>query len=151
MTSILVKSEELIVEIENPRFSEKGLNDRTYEIKAKKGLKSDNELSLFVIEGKFKTEKDGKWIYLEADKGNFSQTSSFITLEKNIVFYTEDGESLKSNYATFDMINDIIELKDNVSHKNLDGLINSDSSIITDNFNKIIYIGNVESTILTSN
>ena len=29
---------------------------------------------------------------------------------------------------------DIIELKDNVSHKNLDGLINSDSSIITDNF-----------------
>ena len=51
---------------------QKGLSDKTYEIKAEKGLKSDNELKLFAIEGKFKTVKDGKWIYLEADKGNYS-------------------------------------------------------------------------------
>ena len=69
------------------RFSEKGLSDKTYEIKAEKGLKSDNELKLFAIEGKFKTVKDGKWIYLEADKGNYFQDNNFIELQENIIFY----------------------------------------------------------------
>ena len=119
LTSITY-SEEVFIEIDNPRFSEKGLSDKTYEIKAKKGLKSDNELKLFVIEGKFKTAKDGKWIYLEADKGNFSQDNNFI------------------------------ELAENVSHESIKGLILSDSSTITNNFNKITYFGNVESLINTS-
>ena len=72
----LIHSEDLFIEIDNPRFSEKSLSDKTYEIKAEKGLKSDNELKLFAIEGKFKTVKDGKWIYLEADKGNYSQDNN---------------------------------------------------------------------------
>ncbi len=131
-------------------FSEKGLSDKTYEIKAKKGLKSDSELKLFVIEGKFKTVKDGKWIYLEADKGNFSQDNNFIELQENITFYTDDGEKLSSNYATFDIQNDIIELTENVSHETIKGLIISDSSVITNNFNKITYFGNVISLINTS-
>ena len=66
--NIYLKSEDLAIEIDNPRFSEKGLNDKVYEIKAKKGLKFDNKLELFEVEGKFKTEKNGKWIYLVADK-----------------------------------------------------------------------------------
>ena len=146
----LARSEELVIEIDNPKFSEKGLSDKTYEIKAEKGLKSDNELKLFVIEGKFKTAKDGKWIYLEADKGNFSQDNNFIELQENIIFYTDDGEKLSSNYATFDIQNDIIELAENVSHESMKGLILSDSSTITNNFNKITYFGNVESLINTS-
>ena len=104
----LTYSEEVFIEIDNPRFSEKGLSDKTYEIKAEKGLKSDNELKLFAIEGKFKTVKDGKWIYLEADKGNFSQDNNFIELQENIIFYTDEGEKLLANYATFDISNDII-------------------------------------------
>ena len=151
LTMLLANSDELIVEIDNPKFSEKGLNDRVYEIKAKKGFKSDNELELHTIEGKFKTEKNGKWIYLEADKGNFSQTTNFIELEKNIIFYTEDGEKIRSNYATFDMNNDLIKLSENVSHENIEGLILSDSSVITNNFNKIMYLGNVETIIKNSN
>ena len=146
----LTYSEEVFIEIDNPRFSEKGLSDRTYEIKAEKGLKSDNELKLFAIEGKFKTVKDGKWIYLEADKGNYFQDNNFIELQENIIFYTDDGEKLSSNYATFDIQNDIIELAENVSHESMRGLILSDSSIITNNFNKITYFGNVESLINTS-
>ena len=78
-------SEVLVIEIDNPKFSEKGLNDKIYEIKAKKGLKLDDELELFTVEGKFKTEKNGKWIYLEAEKGSFSQITNFIELEKNII------------------------------------------------------------------
>ena len=150
ISTTLIYSEDLFIEIDNPKFSEKGLSDKTYEIKAEKGLKSDKELKLFVIEGKFKTAKDGKWIYLEADKGNYSQENNFIELEENIIFYTDDGEKLSSRYATFDMQNDIIELVENVSHKNIKGLILSDSSIITNNFNKITYFGNVESLINAS-
>ena len=119
----LTYSEEVFIEIDNPRFSEKGLSDKTYEIKAEKGLKSDNELKLFAIEGKFKSEESGKWIYLEAEKGIFSQEKSFIKLEKNIIFYTDEGEKLSSNYATFDIQNDIIELTENVSHESMRGLI----------------------------
>ena len=149
ISTSLIYSEESFIEIDNPKFSEKGLSDKTYEIKAEKGLKSDNVLKLFVIEGKFKTVKDGKWIYLEADKGSFSQDSNFIELQENIIFYTDEGEKLSSNYATFDIQNDIIELAENVSHKSLKGLILSDSSIITNNFNTINYSGNVVSLINT--
>ena len=150
ISTTLSSGEELFIEIDNPKFSEKGLSDKTYEIKTEKGLKSDNELKLFLIEGKFKTAKDGKWIYLEADKGSYSQDNKFIELEENIIFYTDDGEKLSSKYATFDIQNDIIELVENVSHKNIKGLILSDSSIITNNFNKITYFGNVESLINAS-
>ena len=150
ISTSFIFSEELFIEIDNPRFSEKSLSDKTYEIKAEKGLQSDTELKLFVIEGKFKTVKDGKWIYLEADKGNFSQDNNFIELLENIVFYTDDGEKLSSNYATFDIQNDIIELVENVSHESMKGLILSDSSTITNNFNKITYFGNVESLINAS-
>ena len=141
------RSDELVIEIDNPKFSEKGLNDKVYEIKAKKGLKTDNELKLFIIEGKFKTLENGKWIYLEAEKGNFSQTNNLIELESNIIFYTDDGEKIQSNYATFDMNENIIKLKENVSHESIEGLILSNNSLILNNFNKIIYTGNVETTI----
>ena len=151
MTTGIIKSEEVVIEIDNPRFSEKGLNDKTYEIKAERGLKYNNELQLFKIEGKFKTMNNGKWIYLEADKGNFYQNNNFIELEENIVFYTDDGEKLTSNHATFDIANDTIKLKENVNHESKDGLIISDSSIISNSFNKILYKGNVVSTIKTRN
>ena len=140
-------SEVLVIEIDNPKFSEKGLNDKIYEIKAKKGFKSENELELFVVEGKFKSEKNGKWIYLEADKGSFSQSTNLIVLEKNIIFYTDDGEKIHSDRAIFDMNNNIIKLSENVSHRSIEGLIISDNSIISDNFNKISYTGNVKSEI----
>lgn len=141
------ESEQLVVEIDNPKFSEKGLDDKIYEIKAKKGLKSDQELILFVVEGKFKSKKNGKWIYLIADEGNYLQSKSFISLTKNIKFYTDEGESLKSNYATFNMQKDIIELNDSVIHKNKGGIVIAENSTVTQNFNKIVYEGNVLTTL----
>tara|TARA_Y100000992_G_scaffold291733_1_gene248439 strand:+ start:35 stop:547 length:513 start_codon:yes stop_codon:yes gene_type:complete len=146
-TLLSTKGDDLRIEIDNPKFSEKGLNDNVYEIKAKKGFKSENELELFVVEGKFKSEKNGKWIYLEADKGSFSQSTNLIVLEKNIIFYTDDGEKIHSDRAIFDMNNNIIKLSENVSHRSIEGLIISDNSIISDNFNKISYTGNVKSEI----
>ena len=137
----------LVIEIDNPKFSEKGLNDRIYEIKANKGLKSNDTLELFLVVGKFKTENNGKWIYLEADKGNFIQASNYIILENNIKFYTEDGETVKSDLASFDMEQDMIILQNNVRHESPSGLILSDNSTITNNFSNIVYKGNVTSVI----
>ena len=145
LTAHYTMSDELVVEIDNPKFSEKGLDDRVYEIKAKKGYKSDDVLKLVTVKGKFKTEKDGKWIYLEADKGDFSQSINYIELEKNIFIYTDDGEKIRANQATFDMNKDEIKLEKSVSHENMKGTILSESSIISNNFNKIMYAGNVRS------
>ena len=144
-TSIITA--DTVIEIDNPKFSEKGLNDKIYEIKAEKGFKRDDYLDLFTIKGKFKTNK-GQWIYLEADNGNYSQSSSYIELKHKIKFYTEDGEKIKSKFASFDMINEIIEFKENVIHENLDIIILADKSKITNNFNLIQYEGNVLTTFL---
>ncbi len=149
LTSIAISNDNsVIVEIDNPKFSEKGLDDKTYEIKAKKGLRSDFALELFTVEGKFKTNNDGKWIYLEADQGKYQQSLNFIELKENISFYTDEGETLKSNYATFDMQKNIIELNDNVRHRNFETLIIADKSIVSNNFNLITYEGNVSTKLI---
>lgn len=137
----------LVIEIDNPKFSEKGLDDKTYEIKAKKGLKSESNLELFIVEGKFKSKNDGKWIYLKADSGNYNQSMGLIELKQNIEFYTNDGEILKSNLASFDMNKNVIELKDNISHLINEGIVIADKSTISENFNKFNYEGNVNTTL----
>ena len=138
-----------LIEIDNPRFTEKGLDDKIYEIKAEKGLQSNNYLELTKVEGKFKTGNN-LWIFLEADKGIFSQSNNIIQLRDNIVFFTENGESFKSDRATFDMKNDIINLT-KIEHKRNDNLIIADQSTINDDFSKIIYEGNVFTKIIFEN
>tara|TARA_B100001248_G_scaffold235711_1_gene198633 strand:+ start:60 stop:569 length:510 start_codon:yes stop_codon:yes gene_type:complete len=130
-----------LIEIENPRFTEKGLDDKIYEIKAEKGLQSEDYLELTKVEGKFKTDGN-KWIFLEADKGIFSQSTNIIQLKDNIIFFTKSDESFKSDIATFDMKNDIVNLT-KIQHKRKNNLIIADQSVIKDNFSKIIYEGNV--------
>ena len=80
---------------------------------------------------------------MEADQGTYDQSLNLIELERNIKFYTNEGEMVKSSYATFDMENDIIDLKDNISHSIREGLITSDNSVISNNFNNFKYEGNV--------
>jgi hypothetical protein len=138
---------EVVIEIDNPKFSEKGLDDKIYEIKAKKGLKSGDDLKLFLIEAKFKT-KEGTWIFLEAEKGSFIQTQNFITLDQNITFYTEEKETLFANFATFDMEKDIIQFQENIKHQNNNGIITAEKSTISNDFNNIFYQGNVTATLI---
>ena len=133
---------ETLIEIDNPRFTEKNLDDKIYEIKAEKGYKSNDNLQLNKVEGKFKGS-DGIWIYLEADQGNYSQKLNTITLENNVLFYTEKNETFKSKFAKFDMTNDIIELEKKVEHFSNMGSVTSDYSIIND-LNTITYIGKVK-------
>ena len=138
---------ETFIEIDQPRFSEKGLDQKSYEIKAQKGLRSSEKLVLFDVEGKFKTN-DGLWIYMNADEGNYEQAKNTIKLSDNVQFYTDDGDKITSSNAIFKMNEDIIILKKNVFHENKELRIKSDRTTISNNFDEILHEGNVLTEIL---
>ena len=138
---------ETIIEIDQPRFSEKGLDQKSYEIKAQKGLRSSEKLVLFGVEGKFKTN-DGLWIYMNANKGDYEQTKNTIKLSDNVEFYTDDGDKITSSNAIFKMDEDLIILNKNVFHENKELRIKSDTTTISNNFDNILHEGNVITEIL---
>ena len=128
-----------IIEIDQPRFSEKGLDQKLYEIKAQKGLRSRDKLVLFDVEGKFKT-KDGLWIYMNANEGDYEQTKNIIKLSDNVQFYTDDGDKISSNNAIYKLDEDLIIFKKNVFHENKELKIKSDTTTISNNFyNCLLY------------
>ena len=138
---------ETVIEIDQPRFSEKGLDQKSYEIKAQKGLRSSEKLVLFDVEGKFKTS-DGLWIYMNANQGDFEQTKNIIQLSDNVEFYTDKGDKITSNIAIFKMDEDLIILKKDVYHKNKELSVKSDTTTISQNFDNILHEGNVKTEIL---
>ena len=138
----IANDNETIIEIDQPRFSEKGLDQKSYEIKAQKGLRSSEKLVLFDIEGKFKTN-NGLWIYMNADEGDFKQEENIINLNKNVSFYTEYGDKILSENAIFKMNDDLIIFRNNVFHENSDGVIKSSIVTVSNNFNNIVYEGQV--------
>ena len=138
---------ETVIEIDQPRFSEKGLDQKSYEIKALKGLKSNEKLVLFEVEGKFKTN-DGLWIYMNADEGDYEQTKNTIELSDNVQFYTDDGDKITSNNAIYKMNEDLIILRKNVFHENNELRIKSDTTTISNNFDNILHEGNVITEII---
>ena len=136
-----------IIEIDQPRFSEKGLDQKLYEIKAQKGLRSRDKLVLFDVEGKFKTN-DGLWIYMNANEGDYEQTKNIIKLSDNVQFYTDDGDKISSNNAIYKLDEDLIIFKKNVFHENKELKIKSDTTTISNNFDDILHEGNVITEIL---
>jgi len=135
------------IEIKNPIFTTKSIDGSPYEIKAEKGLQRENFLDLFVIEAKLKTNKD-IWIYLNADKGTFNQSSGEILLESNIEIYTEADEKIFAELANVNTNSKIITLKKNVKYQDSNIFISADESIINDDFSNVRYNGNVKSKVL---
>ena len=135
-------NESLEIEIDNPRFSEKGLDNRLYEIKASRGVQKEDNLELFNVEGKLRTDS-GTWIYLNAKKGNFNQLEDFIELSGEINFYSDESDKFQSDYALFSINNDLVELNKNVEHIKGSTVIKAEKSKMKDNFNHIVYEGNV--------
>ena len=138
----LLSSESLGIEIDNPRFSEKGLDNRLYEIKAEKGIQRENNLELFIVEGKLRTDS-GIWIYINAKKGNFNQIENLIELSGEINFYTDEQDRFHSDKAFFSINDDLVEFKNNVEHTRGSNIIIADETKIKNNFNHIVYKGNV--------
>ena len=135
-------NESLEIEIDNPRFSEKGLDNRLYEIKASRGVQKEDNLELFNVEGKLRTDS-GTWIYLNAKKGNFNQLEDFIELSGEINFYSDESDKFQSDYALFLINDDLIEFNKNIKHIKDSSIITADESKMKNNFNHIIYQGNV--------
>ena len=126
------------IEIKNPIFTTKSIDGNPYEIKAEKGTQRENLLDLFVIEAKLKTNND-IWIYLNADKGTFNQSSGEILLESNIEIYTEAYEKIFAELANVNTNGKIITLKKNVKYQDSNIFISADESIISDDFFSITY------------
>ncbi len=142
LQSKLLSNENLEIEIDKPKFSEKGLDNRLYEIKAEKGIQKEGNLELFIVEGKLRTDS-GIWIYLNAKKGNFDQEENLIELKGEINFYTDEEDRFQSDSALFSINDDLVEFNTNVKHIRGSSIITADESKIKSNFNHIIYKGNV--------
>ena len=132
------------IEIDKPKFSEKGLDNRLYEIKAEKGIQKEGYLELYTVEGKLRTDS-GIWIYLNADEGNFDQVKNLIKLNGKINFYTDEEDRFQSEKALFSINDDLVKFSKNVRHIKGDNIITADESKIRSNFNHIVYMGNVSS------
>ena len=144
---VIANDSKTVIEIDQPKFSEKGLDQKSYEIKAQKGVRSGSELILFEVEGKFKTNT-GMWIYMNANKGDYEQIENVIRLSKNVNFYTDEGDKIISDIATFNINDDFIVLMNNVFYENKELKIRSDKIVISNNFESILHEGNVETEIL---
>ena len=140
--SRVFSEENLEIEIDKPKFSEKGLDNRLYEIKAEKGIQRKGNLELFIVEGKLKTDS-GIWIYLNAKKGNFDQVENLIELNGEINFYTNEDDRFQSDNALFSFNDGLVEFNNNVRHIRGSSIITADESKIKSNFNHIVYKGNV--------
>ena len=140
--SNLFSNENFEIEIDKPKFSEKGLDNRLYEIKAEKGIQREGNLELFIVEGKLRTDS-GVWIYLNAKKGNYDQLENLIELNGEINFYTDEEDRFQSDNALFSINDDLVEFNENVKHVRGSSIITADKSKIRSNFNHIVYKGNV--------
>ena len=134
------------IEIANPIFTTKGVNDIPYTIKATSGIKKGENLELFEIEGKVKN-RNNIWVYLNADKGNYNQISQIVFLYDNIEVYTDNKEKLVSDEAIIDMKQDMITLISNVKYENQNNSIEADKSVIKNNFQSFDYFGNIKTII----
>jgi len=140
------ENSETPVEIANPIFTTKGINEMPYTIKAALGIQQGENLELYEIEGKIKN-RDNIWIYINADKGNYDQISQVVFLFNNVEVYTDDKERLLSDEAIIDIEKDIITLISNVKYKNQDNVIEADKSVIKNKFKSFEYFGNVQTII----
>ncbi len=141
-SSYLLANEVIEIEIDSPKFSEKGLDNRLYEIKAERGIQGENHLRLYSVEGKLRTDT-GVWIYLNARQGKFIQSQNLIELNGEITFYTDENDEFQSDHALFSMNDDLVKFNTNVKHTKGSNVITSDESQIKSNFDHIIYEGNV--------
>ena len=135
------------IEIKNPIFTTKSIDGNPYEIKAEKGLQRESYLDLFVIEAKLKTNRN-IWIYLNADKGTFNQSSGEILLESNIEVYTEADQKIFAEIANVNTNDKVITLKNNVKYQDSNIFISADESVINNVFSNISYYGNVKTKII---
>jgi hypothetical protein len=132
-----------VIEILNPTFVNKGLDENPFEIAAKKGIQINEDIELYAVTGKF-TDKDRKLIYISADKGYYSQNQQVIELTGNVLIYDDLGNKTSTKNATIDIEIKKVILTNKVISVTDSSEIQSDSSIVDDENSLITYTGNVK-------
>ena len=132
-----------VIEILNPTFVNKGLDENPYEIAAKKGIQINEDIELYSVTGKF-TDKDKKLIYMSADKGYYSQNQQVIELTGNVLMYDDLGNKTSTENATIDIEIKKVVLTNKVISVTDTSEIKSNSSIVDDENSLITYTGNVK-------
>ena len=130
-------------EISNPIFKNKGLNTNPYVIMAKKGIQIKNDIELHEVFAKF-TNDNNELIYIKADKGFYNQNDQSIELMGNVLIYDDIGNKTTTNTAIIDIDNKIMNLTDNIVSVSGTSTIKSNSSVIDEKNNSIVYSGNVK-------
>ena len=132
-----------IVEISNPIFKSKGLNTDTYIIKADKGIQNGDNIELNKIRAEFEV-KNGKILYVYADKGDYSQLNETIKLSKNVQIIDELNNKTSTKKALIDIKMKKITLSEEVISISANSSVKSDTSVIDDLNKTITYSGNVK-------
>ena len=132
-----------VIEILNPTFVNKGLDENPYEIAAKKGIQVNEDIELYAVTGKF-TDKDKKLIYISADKGYYNQNQQVIELTGNVLMYDDLGNKTSTENAIIDIEIKKVVLTNKVISISDTSEIKSNSSIVDDENDLITYTGNVK-------
>ena len=132
-----------VVEILNPTFVNKGLDQNPYEIAAKKGIQINEDIELYTVTGKF-TDKDKKLIYISADKGYYNQNQQVIELAGNVLMHDDSGNKTSTENATIDIEIKKVVLTNKVISVTETSEIQANSSIVDDENSLITYTGNVK-------
>ena len=131
------------IEISNPIFRNKGLNTNPYEITAKKGIHIKKDIELYEVFGKF-TNDNSELIYIKADNGFYNQNNQSIKLIGNVLIYDEMGNTTSTNTAIIDINSRKMNLTDDIVSVSSTSTIKSNSSVVDEKNNSIVYSGNVK-------
>jgi len=132
-----------VIEILNPTFINKGLDENPYKIAAKKGIQINEDIELYTVTGKF-TDKDKKLIYISADKGYYSQNKQVIELTGNVLIYDDLGNKTSAENVIIDIEIKKVFLTNKVISVTDTSEIQSNSSIVDDENDFVTYNGNVK-------
>ena len=95
-------------ELLNPRFESEDTNQQPYTITAKKAFQESADLNRVILDKPVAdiSLKDGAWLAIEAEKGEFEQVKQVLTLENNVKLFHDDGYEMTTNAVDMDIVNE---------------------------------------------
>ena len=135
-----------IRKISNPIFRSKGLESKSYTIKADKGIQDDSYIELYNVKAEFEGENN-KIFYVSADRGVYNQQYETIELIENVIILDELKNKTSTNKAVIELNVKKITLLEEVVSVSSKATISSNSSILDELNNTITYLGNVKAKI----
>ena len=109
---------------------------------AKKGIQIKNNIELYEVLGTF-TNDNGEIVYVKADKGLYNQINQTIELIDNVTIYDDMENKTSAKFAIIDIDNKKMNFIDEVISVSDTSIIKSNSSVVDEKNNTIVYSGNV--------